>query len=324
MAPLRTAVIGCGYFGSHHARKHAALPGANLVAVCDRDLAAAKRLGAEVGAQATDDYNSLIGQVDAVSIATTTSAHYDVARAFMEAGVHVLVEKPLCATIDQADGLIDLARAKGVVLQVGHLERFNPAITALDGIIDRPGYVECERISLFRSRGTDVNVVLDMMIHDIDLVLTLVDSPIEWIDAVGVPVLSDADDIASARIRFTNGCVASFTASRVSWKTHRLLRVFQPEAYMVADLNKAKVSIIRRETRPDGSTALDQKEQQFDSGDPLSLEVESFLHTVATGGSPRVSGEDGRAALDAALRITAQVADWGAEQRRSRQDQGQI
>jgi predicted dehydrogenase len=318
MAPLRTAVIGCGYFGSHHARKYAALDGADLIAVCDADEAKARALAEELGTSAETDYRNLLDKVDAVSIATPTALHAEVATGFIKAGVHVLVEKPLCASLEEADALVAAAEQAGVVLQVGHLERFNPAVTALDGLIDKPGFVECERISQFRARGTDVNVVLDMMIHDIDLVLTLVGSPIDWIDAVGVPVLSEADDIASARIRFQNGCVASFTASRVSWKTHRLLRVFQPDAYLVADLNHSKVSIIRRTADDEGRASLDQSEQQFENGDPLMLEVASFLETVASGAEPRVSGRDGRAALDAALRITQQMADWGAKQRAAR------
>ncbi len=315
MSELKTAVIGAGYFGSHHARKYAGLPSANLVAVCDVDQANADRLAGELGCEAVTDHHDLIGRVDAVSVATPTAAHFSVASDFMKAGVHVLVEKPLCSSLDQADRLIELAREKGVVLQVGHLERFNPAVAALEGQVKRPGFIECQRISPFRGRGTDVNVILDMMIHDIDLVLSLVKAPIEWTDAVGVPVLSNEDDIASARIRFANGCVASFTASRVSWKTHRSMRIFQADAYIVADLNDAKVSTIRKTMNADGQPELSQEEETFESGDPLNLEVASFVETVTSGGMPKVSGHDGREALAAALKISRQVADWTDRQR---------
>lgn len=317
MTKLRTAVIGAGYFGSHHARKYAALDSADLIAVCDVSEANAIRLARELGCEAVTDHRSLIGRVDAVSVATPTASHFDVARDFMKAGIHVLVEKPLCSSLDQADRLIELASANRVVLQVGHLERFNPAVSALEGKVKRPGYIECQRISPFRGRGTDVNVILDMMIHDIDLVLSLVKSPIQWIDAVGVPVLSNEDDIASARIRFANGCVATFTASRVSWKTHRSLRVFQADAYLVADLNEAKVSIIYKKTNASGQPELSQEEKKFDGGDPLKLEVASFVDVIASGEAPKVSGHDGREALAAALQITRQVAEWTDQQRKA-------
>lgn len=315
MSKLKAAVIGAGYFGSHHARKYAALEGVDLVAVCDVSETNARRLAGELGCEAVTGHTDLIGRIDAASIATPTAAHFDVASAFMRAGIHVLVEKPLCSSLAQADRLIELSTANGVVLQVGHLERFNPAVSALEGQVKRPGYIECQRISPFRGRGTDINVVLDMMIHDIDLVLSLVKAPIEWIDAVGVPVLSKEDDIASARIRFTNGCVATFTASRVSWKTHRSLRIFQADSYLVADLNEAKVSVIHKKTNDSGQPELSQEEQKFDGGDPLMLEVASFVDTVASGGAPKVSGRDGRDALAAALQINRQVAEWGDQQR---------
>ncbi|MEM7445556.1 MAG: Gfo/Idh/MocA family oxidoreductase [Pseudomonadota bacterium] len=322
MARLKAAVVGAGYFGSHHARKYAALETADLIAVCDVNEANAKKLADEVGCEAITDHRELIGRVDAVSVATPTRFHFQVASDLMEAGIHTLVEKPLCSSLEQADRLIELASDKGVVLQVGHLERFNPAVSALEGEIKRPGFIECQRISPFRGRGTDVNVVLDMMIHDIDLVFSLVNEPIEWIDAVGVPVLSSEDDIASARIRFTNGCVATFTASRVSWKTHRSLRVFQADAYLVADLNEAKVSIVRKTTNAHGQPELSQEEKKFDSGDPLMLEVSSFVETVRSGGAPKVSGQDGKEALAAALQINRQVTEWGDRQREAAAQEG--
>jgi len=317
MDRVRTAVIGAGYFGSHHARKHAAIPTADLVAVCDVSEAAAARLAGEVGCEVVTDHRDLVGRVDAVSIATPTAFHFPVARDLIEAGIGVLIEKPLCATLAEADQLIGLSRERGVVLQVGHLERFNATVAALEPLIDRPGFIQCDRISPYRGRGTDVSVVMDMMIHDIDLVLTLVRSPIEWIDAVGVPVLSDADDISSARIRFESGCVATFTASRVSWKTQRTMRVFQHNAYLMADLNEGKLTVTRRTATEDGGTQLTSDTRTHEKRDALEAEVAAFIEAVRTGSQPKVSGEDGRAALEAALEINRLMRAWTDRQRRA-------
>ena len=198
--------------------------------MCDTDAARAETVAKAHGTRAISNYRELIGEVDAVAVVVPTRAHFAVAKDFLEAGVDVLLEKPMCETLAQADGLIALAREKGRILQVGHLERFSPLIQALAGIVKKPGYIETHRISRFHGRGTDTTVILDMMIHDIDHLLQIVGAPIVQIDAVGVPVLSDAEDIANARIRFENGCVATVTASRVSWKVKRTLRLFQPDA----------------------------------------------------------------------------------------------
>ncbi|WP_395678861.1 Gfo/Idh/MocA family protein [Inquilinus sp.] len=310
MKRTRTAVIGAGYFGSLHAAKHAELAEAELVAVCDTDPARAGALATKLGVRAVTDLSELIGQVDAVSVAVPTNAHFDTARTCLEAGIHVLIEKPISNTLEEADALSRLAADRKLVLQVGHLERFNPVVQGLAKILDRPRYIECQRISAFKPRGTDVNVVLDMMIHDIDLVLKIVGAPLDRIDAVGAPVLSEADDIVNARLQFANGCTATVTASRVSWKRHRTMRIFQQDGYIMVDLSEAKLTFIRKTRGRDGQPELYQEEQQFETGDPLKLEIQSFLDSVGNGRPPAVSGPEGRAALAAALDITHQLADW--------------
>jgi predicted dehydrogenase len=307
---LRTAVIGAGYFGALHAAKHAALPQADLVAVCDRDGSRAATVAEKLGAAAATDVAEIIGRVDAVSVATSTPAHFEVARRCLEAGIHCLIEKPITTTVAEADALVALAAERGLVLQVGHVERFNAVVQGIETMLDRPRYIECQRISAFRPRGTDVNVVLDMMIHDIDLVLKLVGSAIVRIDAVGVPVLTEADDIANVRLQFASGCTATITASRVSWKRHRTMRIFQQDGYIMADLNDAKLTIITKRPGRAGQPELFQEERQFEPGDPLKAEIGSFLDSIRAARPPAVDGADGRAALAAAIEIMAQLASW--------------
>jgi len=309
MQKIRTAVIGVGYLGRFHAQKYAALPQSQLVGVVDSSLAISQAVGAELGVPAYADYHQLLGQVDAVSIVTQTPAHYAIAADFLRAGAHVLVEKPMTETLEQARSLIDIAAAAGRILQVGHLERFNAAILAAEPSLHEPRFLECHRLAPFRERGTDVNVVLDLMIHDIDILQSIVRSPIVSIDAVGTPVFSDEIDIANARLRFANGCVANTTASRVSLKTERRLRVFQDDAYISIDLQQKILTVIRKRTAdtPPGPLPVSIEEQNLDQGDALKAEIESFLHCVQTGAAPVVSGEDGLRALETALRITEQV-----------------
>ncbi len=309
MQHIKAAVIGVGYLGRFHAQKYAGLPGCQLLAVVDSHEPARTAVAAELGVAGLADYRELLGQVDAVSIVTQTPAHYEIAAEFLRHGAHVLVEKPMTETLEQARSLIDLAAAQGRVLQVGHLERFNAAILAAESSLRSPRFLECHRLAPFRERGTDVNVVLDLMIHDIDILQSIVKSPIVSIDAVGTPVFSDEIDIANARLHFANGCVANTTASRVSLKTERRLRVFQDDAYISIDLQQKILTIIRK--RPPGSEPsplpVTIEEQNLDQGDALKAEIESFLNCVRTGAAPVVSGEDGLRALETALRITAQV-----------------
>ncbi len=250
MSKLRVAVVGVGYLGRFHAQKYAALAECELVAIADTNAEAGAALARELGTRSIIDYRELLGKVDAVSIATPTASHFEIAHCFLGAGVHVLVEKPIAESVEQAQGLIAAARAAGRVLQVGHLERFNPAIIAASRNCATPRFIECHRLAPFRERGTDVNVVLDLMIHDLDLVQSIVGGAIATIDAVGTPVFSSEIDIANARIRFANGCVANATASRVTLKTERKMRVFQAEAYVSMDLQQKILTVIRKQSAP--------------------------------------------------------------------------
>ncbi|MGE5665040.1 MAG: Gfo/Idh/MocA family protein [Betaproteobacteria bacterium] len=314
MQPVRTAVIGVGYLGRFHAQKYAALPGSELVAVVDARPDARDKVAAEVGCRAVADFKDILGEVEAVSIATTTPAHFPIARECLEHGVHVLVEKPITETPDQARALIETAGRRGCILQVGHLERFNSAILALEGVLGTPRFIESHRLAPFKERGTDVNVVLDLMIHDIDLIQSLVGSPIVSIDAVGTSVFSRELDIANARIRYANGCVANTTASRVSMKMERKLRLFQDDAYVSIDLQQKVLTIVRK---PPAGTAVTPgqvsiEERSFEQGDALRFEIEAFLRAIREGRPPVVSGEDGLRALETAIRITELVQGTGA------------
>jgi len=311
MQAVRTAVIGVGYLGRFHAQKYASLPESRLVAVVDADPATRDRVAAEVGCRAVADFRELLGEVDAVSIATPTPGHFAIASECLERGIHVLVEKPVTETLDEARRLVEIAARRGRVLQVGHLERFNPAITALEGTLKTPRFVESHRLAPFKERGTDVNVVLDLMIHDIDLIQSLVRAPIVSIDAIGTSVFSGELDIANARIRYANGCVANTTASRISMKVERKLRLFQDDAYISIDLQQKILTVVRKP--PEGARAapgqVSIEERGYEQGDALRLEIEAFLRSVRDGTPPVVSGEDGLHALETALRITELVHD---------------
>jgi predicted dehydrogenase len=313
MQPIRTAVIGVGYLGRFHAQKYAVLPHSSLIAVVDARADARDKVAAEVGCRAVADYREILGEVDAVSIATPTPLHFPLAQECLERGVHVLVEKPVTETPEQARSLIAAAARHGRVLQVGHLERFNAAILALEGTLGTPRFIESHRLAPFKERGTDVNVVLDLMIHDIDLIQSLVGAPIESIDAVGASVFSSGLDIANARIRYANGCVANTTASRVSMKMERKLRLFQDDAYVSIDLQQKVLTIVRK---PPASAAAAPgqvviEERTYEQGDALKLEIEAFLRAIREGRPPVVSGEDGLRALETAIRITEMVQGKG-------------
>jgi predicted dehydrogenase len=309
MSKIRAAVIGVGYLGRFHAQKYAKAPGCELVAVVDGREEVRKAVAAEVETQPVADYRELLGKVDAVSVVTPTPAHFEIADAFLAAGAHVLVEKPITETPDQAKALIATAAKHGKILQVGHLERFNAAVLAAEPHLHAPRFMECVRLAPYKERGTDVNVVLDLMIHDIDLVQSLANSPIVSIDAIGTPVFSGEIDIANARIRFANGCVANVTASRVSMKTERKLRIFEDAAYISLDLQQKILTLLRkREGVPQpGQLPMSIDEENLDQGDALKSEIESFLDCIRNNKRPIVSGEDGLRALETAIRITEQV-----------------
>ena len=283
----------------------------------DSRAQAREQVAGEVNARALSDYRELLGKVDAVSIVTPTPTHFAIARDFFAAGAHVLLEKPITETPAEARELITLAARAKRILQVGHLERFNAAILAAEPHLKSPRFVECHRMAPYRERGTDVNVVLDLMIHDIDIVQTIVGVPIASIDAVGTPVFSEEIDIANARIRFTNGCVANATASRVSVKTERKLRIFSDDAYLSLDLQQKIVTLIRKRTAADGEGPLPVtiEEQSLEPGDALKAEIEAFLGCIRSGRPPVVSGEAGLMALETATRITEQVRQSLAERK---------
>ncbi len=320
MRKIRAAVIGVGYLGRFHAQKYAQAPGCELVAVVDPRAEARAAVAEELKTRALADYRELLGQVDAVSVVTPTPTHFAIARDCLEAGAHVLVEKPITETPAEARELIALAARVQRILQVGHLERFNAAILAAEPYLKSTRFIECHRLAPYRERGTDVNVVLDLMIHDIDIVQTIVGAPVASIDAVGTPVFSDEIDIANARIRFANGCIANATASRVSLKTERKLRIFEDDAYLSLDLQQKIMTLIRKRTAADGPGPLPVtiEEQSLEQGDALKAEIDSFLGCIRDGRPPVVSGEAGLMALETAMRITAQVEEALAERRRSR------
>jgi predicted dehydrogenase len=305
MSVLRTAVVGVGYLGNFHAQKYAAIQDSELVGVVDNDPVRVAEIAAALGVQAYSDHRELIGKVDAVSVVVPTQHHHAVARDFLAAGVHVLIEKPITVTIEEADDLIALADKNGLVFQVGHLERFNPVLVALGGVIQEPLFIESVRIAPFKPRGTDVNVVLDLMIHDIEIIQHIIKSPVERIDAIGAPVFTGEEDIANARILFRNGCVANVTASRISLKSERKMRIFQRNAYIILDFQNRKVLLAQKgigELYP-GVPNVKVDERDLGEADALRSEIESFLEAVREGKPPLVSGLDGRMALETALKI---------------------
>jgi len=310
---MRTAVIGVGYLGRFHAQKYASLPNSTLVGVVDEREAARAAVAAELGVPAFADYRDLVGRVDAVSVVTPTPSHHAIAKAFLDGGAHVLVEKPMTVTVAEGESLIAAATRAGKVLQVGHLERFNAAVQALQPILTAPRFIESARLAPFKHRGTDVDVVLDLMIHDIDLILSIVRSPVVSVDAIGASVFSSEIDIANARLRFANGCVANATASRVSLKTERKLRLFQDDAYLSVDLHQKVLTVIRKGAGlgADGMPQVAIEETNYEQGDALRAEIEAFLAAAAAGTAPAVSGGDGLLALKTAISIAEQVARHG-------------
>jgi len=309
MNKLRAAVVGVGYLGRFHAEKFASLPAVELVGVVDSDPARAAEIATALGTEAYNDYLDLAGKVDLVSIVVPTNMHHQVASFFLKNGVHVLLEKPITTTVAEARDLISLADAAGLVFQIGHLERFNPAFTAVSGMLARPGFIEAMRIAPFKPRGTDVSVVLDLMVHDIDIIRRFVGSEITAIHASGAVVYSNEPDIANARIEFACGCVANVTASRISQKSERKLRVFQEDAYISIDFQNRKSVIVRKgdgESAP-GVPAVRIEEPVIPQRDQLLAEIEAFVDSVATGKPVVVPGEDGLNALETALMINEKI-----------------
>ena len=312
MTPIRAGVIGVGHLGQHHARLYTSLPGSQLIGVVDQSIERAQVVAERHGARVFRTADELLPHVDVVSIAVPTSGHYAVAQACLNAGKHVLVEKPIAITLEEAQELVQLAKQRGCCLQVGHSERFNPIMALMRPFIGQPVFIECHRLSSFSERGIDVDVVLDLMIHDLDLVLSLNPGPVEEVRAAGVAVLSSSIDIANARIQFQSGCVANLTSSRVSTNKMRRLRLFQRDNYLSIDFQTRQGMICRRNAKAGERPAVEVEQFQGGDEEPLKLQLESFLHAAGTGTRPVVSGEDGAAAVDIAHQVLRAIAAFAS------------
>ncbi len=328
--PLKAAVVGVGHLGQHHARVYADLASVDLIAVCDANEKQGRKVAKKHGVDYRSDFESLIGEVDLVSIAVPTVYHLDVARLFLAHGTPCLVEKPMTATLEQAEQMVALADKAGALLQVGHIERFNPAFVAARSLPLKPKFIECDRLGPYSFRSTDIGVVMDLMIHDLDIVLDLAQSQVKWVDSVGAGLLSDKEDIANARIRFENGCVANLSASRVSTKSMRKIRIFSPESYVTIDYQKREALLFTKGPKFDearekmGEFDLSKVKDlakfmigkffkmqkiKLDDAEPLAKEIEAFVEAVKTGSEPVVSGKDGMRAIALADRIVKGFAE---------------
>jgi predicted dehydrogenase len=305
MKEIKVGVIGVGYLGKFHAEKYAGIPDVELVGVADADTVRVAQVANKFHTLAFSDPAQLLGKVDAVSIAVPTVLHHRMAKQFLEQGIHVLLEKPMCVTLEQADELIGLADRKGAILQVGHIERFNPAVTAVKGMVASPRYIMAERAAPFTVRCTDVNVVLDLMIHDLDIVVDLAGSEPKEISAAGASVITKEIDTATARIVFRNGCVADIMASRVSDEKKRILRVVDGDRVFAADYQTQKGTVSRN-----GGTSVPELVTQdisLERRDTLNEEIRAFVRSVQTGARPLVAGIEGRRALALARMITENI-----------------
>jgi predicted dehydrogenase len=303
MKKLRVGVIGVGHIGSNHARIYAELPNAEFVAVFDIDLGRAAEIAAKYKTKAVESLNEFAEMVDAASVATPTNAHFSVARDLLARGKHLLIEKPITENTADARELAQRAAEKRLVLQVGHVERFNPVLSALEQRLTHPRFIEAHRLSPYPNRSTEIGVVLDLMIHDLEIILHLVNSTVETIDAVGVPVLSRGEDIANARLRFASGCIANITSSRISPERMRKIRVFQEDAYLSLDYQGQSGEIYRR---VNGQITRDPV--PIEKEEPLRQQLASFVDCALTGGEPKVSGSHAAAALELAVEITKRIA----------------
>ena len=298
MGIVNVGVIGTGYLGRYHTEKYSNLSTCALVGIVDSNEQTANDVAGQYSIPSYTDYSLLYDDVDAVSIVTSTPSHYQIAKDFLSRGKHVLLEKPMTSTIEEAQELIDIAKQNNCLLQIGHIERFNPTVLAMDSHMQEPKFIESHRLSSFKARGTDVNVILDLMIHDIDIILSIVKSDIDSIQASGMSVLSDDIDIANARITFSNHCVANVTASRVSNKAERKLRLFQENAYFSADLGTHSLSIYTRE-----NNEISAKKKTFEKSDALYTEISHFIECIQSNSQPIVTGIDGLRALTTANQI---------------------
>lgn len=302
MSKLRVGVVGVGHIGKNHARLYAAQSAAQFTAIYDIDAAKAQQMAEQFGVAAASSLEDFAGRVDAASVSTPTSSHFEIARSLLESGKHLLVEKPIAENPEHASSLAELAAARGLTLQVGHVERFNPVLSALEARLTHPRFIEAHRLSPYPNRSTDIGVVLDLMIHDLEIILHLVRSPVQTIDAVGVPVLSRGEDIANARLRFENGCIANVTSSRISPEQMRKIRVFQEDAYLSLDYQNQTGEIYRRSEK-----GITKEEVEIEKEEPLKGQLAAFLECASTGNAPRVSGFQATAALELAIEITKRI-----------------
>ena len=305
--PIKVGVIGVGHLGQHHARIYSNLPGSILVAVADVDERRGQSIAEQYAVSFCSDLTTLLPMVDAVSVAVPTSEHYTIVKACLQAGLHVLVEKPITSTLSEGHDLVRLAKNKKVILQVGHVERFNPIVDVIRPYITIPGFIECHRLSPFQPRGTDVDVVLDLMIHDLDMVLSFELGPVQRVEAVGMAVLTDTIDIANARIEFSQGCVASLTASRVSTGRLRKLRVFQSDMYLTVDYQARGATLHQRVPNKDQESAIRTEHLQGKEEEPLRRELTSFVNAIQTGTDSLIPGEQGVASLELAYRVLEEI-----------------
>jgi predicted dehydrogenase len=307
MNKVRVGVVGVGHIGREHTRIYSRLPGVELVGLCDIDGQVAQKLAQKHGVKSFPTVQAMAEEIDAATISTPTNTHHEIAGHLLSLGKHVLIEKPIADSTEQAKELVDLATSKGLVLQVGHIERFNPALSALEEKLTRPRFIEAHRLSTYPGRSTDIGVVLDLMIHDIEVILHLVRSPIVNIDSVGTAVLSKGEDIANARLRFENGCVANLTASRISFEKMRKIRVFQDDAYLSLDYFDQSGEIYRKI-----NSQITKEKIKVEKDEPLKLELAAFVDCVQSRQAPRVGGAQASKALEIAMRITEQIAQQNA------------
>ncbi len=303
METTRIGVIGMGKMGKYHLQKYQQIDECAVVGIADVDEACVNGAAEGYSCATHTDHRDLIGKVDAVSIAVPTSDHYRTAKDFLANGIHVLLEKPIAATLAEADEMLRLSEEHGAIFQIGFIERFNPAITALAQFLEKPLFVESHRLHPFFNRGTDVDVVLDLMIHDLDIILHFVNSPLSQVDATGISVLSEEIDIANARITFENGCVANVTASRVTSKVMQKMRFFSEQGYNSVDFAKRELTSLHRRFDGQGKPVISQNPVSIERRDPLEAEIRSFVQAVRTRQQPVVTGKDGRASLALSLEI---------------------
>jgi predicted dehydrogenase len=310
MGRLRLGVVGVGYVGELHAQKYAAMQDIDLVGLADIDFERARDVARKYNTKGYNSHTELLPHVDGLSLAVPATSHYEIGHDILTYGTHMLIEKPITLKLGDADRLIEIAKRNKAILQVGHIERFNPAVVKMGSLLSKPVFIESQRLNSFIKRGTDVDVILDLMIHDLDIVLHLVNSEIEEVDAVGMPVVTDKIDIANVRIIFGNGTVANLTASRVSHESLRMLRILQPDSYISVDYGKRKISVtqIKGDRRnPPNLFPIVHEEEEFPDSDPMADQIRSFVEAIRSGTAPKVSGDDGKKVLAVALSIIDQI-----------------